>query len=55
VHARLTEHGPIGLGTYVEDLIAEQVAMAPDAIAVRDRSGHLTYAELAERAGRLAG
>ncbi|MEJ8277563.1 amino acid adenylation domain-containing protein [Pseudonocardia spirodelae] len=35
-------------------LFARQVAAAPDAVAVRCRDEQLTYAELDERAGRLA-
>ncbi|NBM18190.1 amino acid adenylation domain-containing protein, partial [Streptomyces sp. GC420] len=41
--------------TTVHALIARQAARTPDAVAVRDERHALTYAELDERAGRLAG
>ncbi|MFB7333683.1 amino acid adenylation domain-containing protein [Streptomyces adustus] len=41
--------------TTVHDLIARQSARAPRAVAVRDERRTLTYAELDERAERLAG
>ncbi|HEX2080196.1 MAG TPA: amino acid adenylation domain-containing protein, partial [Longimicrobium sp.] len=39
---------------YVHDLIAEQAARTPDAVAVVSDDGALTYAELERRSGRLA-
>ncbi|HEX2094523.1 MAG TPA: non-ribosomal peptide synthase/polyketide synthase, partial [Longimicrobiaceae bacterium] len=38
----------------LHEWFAERAALAPDAVAVVDRGGTLTYGELAARAGRLA-
>ncbi|MEU7583183.1 condensation domain-containing protein, partial [Streptomyces sp. NPDC041068] len=45
--------GPVP-GTSVPELFAERVERSPDAVAVSDGELALTYAELNERAGRLA-
>ena len=45
---------PFASNARVHDLVAEQAARSPDAVAVRSDDSELTYAELDERSGRLA-
>ncbi|CAM5541492.1 Linear gramicidin synthase subunit B [Streptomyces afghaniensis] len=47
-------NGSLDEAITVHELVANQAARTPDAIAVTDGSQSLTYAELAERSGRLA-